>query len=121
MTTTVSSTVHDNPADASIMALPSFHNFDLRTDGNVGPRWKNGYPLFDHLMTAINISDPVRMRALLLHYAGHEIDEIFDTLTVQEATDDVNVYQTASKPLTTYFNPKTSTAYEIYNFRQATH
>ena len=27
------------------------------------------------------------MRALLLHYAGHEIDKIFSKLTVQEATD----------------------------------
>ena len=91
MTTTVSSTVHDNPADASIMALPSFPQFDLRTYGNVGPRWKKWLSRFDRLMTSMNISDPMRMRALLLHYAGHEIDEIFDTLTVQEATDDVNV------------------------------
>ena len=48
-------------------------------------------------MTAMDISDLVRMRPLLLHNTGHKIDEIFVTLTVQEATSDVSLYQNSFK------------------------
>ena len=77
---------------------------------------------FDRLMVAMNISDFVRKQALLLHYAGPEIDEIYDTLPVDDSADEseINVYQTTANALTKYFTPKTNTAFEIYNFRQAT-
>ena len=58
---------------------------------------------------------PNQKRALLLHYAGPEVDEIFDTLP---DTGDDNDYATEVEKLNEYFSPQTSIAYEGYNFRQ---
>ena len=104
------------------MALPQFAAFELSLDGNIGPRWTKWLSRFDRLMVAMNISDFVRKQALLLHYAGPEIDEIYDTLPVDDSADEseINVYQTTANALTKYFTLKTNTAFEIYNFRQAT-
>ena len=104
------------------MALPQFAAFELSLDGNIGPRWTKWLSRFDRLMVAMNISDFVRKQALLLHYAGPEIDEIYDTLPVDDSADEseINVYQTTANALTKYFTPKTNTAFKIYNFRQAT-
>ena len=58
---------------------------------------------------------PKRKRALLLHYAGPEVDEIFDTLP---DTGDDNDYATAVEKLNGHFSPQTNIAYEVYNFQQ---
>ena len=52
----------------------------------------------------------------MLHFAGPEVDEIFDTLEDSETETD---YKAAVEKLTEYFAPQTNIAYEIYNFRQA--
>ena len=119
-TSTADPVIPQTPTATSTMALPAFAQFDMRMDGNLGPRWRKWLDCFERLTTAMAVSEPTRMRALLLHYAGHEVDELFDTLIVSEVTDDVNVYQTAANALTDYFTPKTNTAFEIYSFRQAT-
>ena len=54
-------------------------------------------------------------RALLLHYAGHTVDEIFDTLP---DTGGDNDYNTAVAKLNENFSPQTTIAYEVFNFRQ---
>ncbi|XP_071124181.1 uncharacterized protein [Mytilus edulis] len=75
---------------------------------------KNGQNDFKNLLVGMNIKDKVRQRALLLHYAGEEVNDIFDTL--QETGED---YDTALTKLTEYFAPKKNVEYEIYKFRQA--
>ena len=62
----------------------------------------------------MDIKDKKPQRALLLHYAGEDVNNIFETLT--ETGDD---YATAVTKLTDYFAPKKNTEYEIYKFRQA--
>ncbi|XP_044166850.1 uncharacterized protein K02A2.6-like [Acropora millepora] len=57
-----------------------------------------------------------RKRALLLHYSGPEVDEIFDTL---EDTGEDKDYKKAVEKLTAHFNPQVNTTYEVYNFRKA--
>ena len=69
----------------------------------------------ERLFTGMNMTVPKRKRALLLHYAGPEVDEIFDTLP---DTGDDNDYATAVEKLNGYFSPQTNIAYEVYNFRQ---
>ena len=54
-------------------------------------------------------------RALLLHYAGPDVDEIFDTLP---NTGDDSDYDTDVAKLNEYFSPQANTTYEVYNFRQ---
>ena len=73
-------------------------------------------------------------RALLLHYSGPEVDEIFDTLegTGEDRLDFSRFlvsglrlsppdedYKTAVEKLTAHFNPQVSTTQVVLNFRKA--
>lgn len=58
-------------------------------------------------------NDKPRQRALLLHYAGEEVNDIFETLP--DTGDD---YDTAVAKLTEYFAPNKNADFEIYKFRQ---
>ena len=53
-------------------------------------------------------------KSFLLHYAGEEVSEIFDTL---EGTGED--FAIAKQKLKDYFAPKKNTGYEVYKFRQA--
>ena len=55
-------------------------------------------------------------RAMLLHYAGVEVDEIFSTLPDTGGESD---YDKAHEALTAKFTKKTNLAYEIHKFREA--
>jgi len=68
------------------------------------------------MLTGMNCTVPKRKRALLLHYAGPDVDEIFDTLS---NTGEDNDYDTAVAKLHEYFSPQVNTTYVVYNFRQA--
>ena len=61
----------------------------------------------------MDITDDNRKRTLLLHYAGEEVADVFETLV-----ETGNTYATAKQKLTDYFAPKKNTEYEIYKFRQ---
>ena len=105
------------------MSLPQFPAFSLSEGNlNLGPRWAKWLSRFNRLMVAMEIADPPRKQALLLHYAGPEIDEIYDTLSIEAAAADgspIDTYESTANALTRYFTPKTNAAFEIYNFRQA--
>ena len=75
-------------------------------------KWLAG---LERLFTGMNITIPKRKRALLLHYAGPDVDEIFDTLP---DTGGDNYYDTAFAKLNEYFSPQVNSTYEVYNFRQ---
>ena len=100
--------------DMSLAVLPPFPAFDVH-DSNAGPRWGKWLTRFERLLVGLNITDPTRKRALLLHYAGNDVDDIFDTLT---DTGDAAAYQQAADKLTEYFSPQKNRTYEVYNFRQ---
>ena len=69
-------------------ALPTFPSFDPNVDlGAPGVRFKKYISRFRNLLTATNITDPKRQKALLLHYAGAEVNDIFETLTISEPTE----------------------------------
>ena len=65
---------------------------------------------------ALDIADNTQRRALLLHYTGSDVYDIFDTLQDTGAADD---YDTTVAKLNAYFCPKVNTEYETYIFRQA--
>lgn len=107
--TTVSSST-----DATLLALPAFPPFDPQADPIIGPRWMKWLTRFERPMTAMAITDPERMRALLLHFTGPDIDYIFDALTVPDVTGTATTYSVARDALTAYFTPKVNTAFEFY-------
>ena len=65
------------------------------------------------MFIGMNITIPKRKRALLPHYAGPDVDEIFDTLP---NTGEDNDYDTAVAKLHEYFSPQVNTTYAMYNF-----
>lgn len=67
------------------MALPTVTPFDVSSDSaNVGVRWEkwlNSFKYFNiYYLVAPGICDDARKRALLLHLAGAEVQDIFFTL-----------------------------------------
>ena len=74
---------------------------------------------FKNLMLACNITDQIRQRALLLHYAGEQTHDIFDTLPDTVATENENALDKAVNALTAHSAPKRNREYEVYTFRQA--
>lgn len=104
-----------NPTMAT--ALPSFPAFDVHTDvHSLGLKWKKWIQRFENLLLALNITQVVRKRALLLHYAGEAVHDIFDTLADTGANDK---YATAVTRLTEHFEPQRNLEFELYTFRQA--
>ena len=90
---------------ATALGLPSFQKFDVSNDENsVGIRW--------NLDMAIDAKK--REKALLLHYAGDEVFEIYETSNL--GADESN-YDATKKVLGDYFNPKKNKEFERYDLR----
>ena len=98
--------------------LPTFPTFDVKAEGNCGPRWDKYVERFERLLTAMDVKDEdtTRKRAMLLHYAGEEVDELFSSLPdIGEKKD----YDKAKKVLTDYFTQTKNIAFETYKFHEA--
>ena len=94
-------------------SLPNFPSFPVH-ENNAEIRWPKWISRLENLFIGLDIKDKKRQRPLLLHYAGEDVNEIFDTLTY---TGDN--YATAKLKLKEYFAPMKNTEYEVYRFRQA--
>jgi hypothetical protein len=68
----------------------------------------------------MNITNANRKKALLLHYAGEEVHDMFSTLTLAPhvGEGDLDLYKQASDALNDYFIPKRNKEY-VYKFRQS--
>ena len=65
------------------MEFLSYPAFDTTDKSSVGQRWAKYIARFQNYMTAMNIEDPARKKAILLHFAGEEVHDIFDGTTFQ--------------------------------------
>ena len=99
-------------------ALPVFPSFDPSEEGDVAVRWKRWTSRFKNLMVALNIDNDARQTALLLHYAGEPVNDIFDTLNTTPA-DDEKAIDKALTALTNHFQPQENTEWEVLKFRRA--
>ena len=97
-------------------ALPSFPAFDVGEDQTSSIHWKKWLQCFENFLVALDIKDDTRKRAMLLHYAGDGVQDIFDTLS---DTGEAKNYKCARDKLSEYFSPKINIAYETYKFRLA--
>lgn len=95
-------------------------NFDVHTEP-VGPRWTKWISRSDNYLVAMDITDAKRQCALLLHFAGEDVHEIYETLTVPdpEPTSGETAYESMKSALKNYFEPKRNVHYEIYMFQSA--
>ena len=83
--------------------LPVFPPF---TEAAVDSHWK-------FMLIGMDVKDAKRKRALLLHYAGEDVYDIFTTLPEIDETFDA-----AKQALTKYVAPQKSSEFEVYKFRQ---
>lgn len=95
-------------------SLPHYPSFDYASDkSNDGPRWERWVDRLENLFIGLKIDNEDRKRALLLHYAGETVYDIYDAEKGQtEAT-----YTATKQVLKTYFEPKKNTQMEVYKFR----
>lgn len=95
--------------------MPHF-NPDEEIGGNIANRWRTWLADFKTFLTASNITNRTRQRALLLYQAGPRIREIFRQFPDPGEDDD---FAKAEILLTEYFEPQKNRLYEVYKFRQA--
>ena len=89
---------------------------------SIGLRWKqwlSGFELFAHgkglIVAADSATVKQRRRALLLHLAGPDVQDIFATLP---DTSEVTDYKKAVDALNLYFIPKVDTPHARHCFRK---
>lgn len=83
--------------------LPDFPPFDVSLDPtSLGLQWKKWIQSLENLLLALDIKDKKRQKALLLHYGGPHLCDIYYTLQDDEDTEYLHV----KAKLDTYFEPK---------------
>ena len=95
-------------------SLPPYPTFDYASDkSNTGPRWERWVSRLENLFVGLKIENDDCKRALLLHYAGEGVYDIYDA----EKGETEATYTATKQVLTTYFEPKKNTQMEVYQFR----
>lgn len=94
-------------------------NFECFSDrATLGPKWLKSFELYADrkgLLIRDDATDTVKQqrRALLLHLAGPNVQDIFSTL---ENTGEVTDYAAAMTALNSYFVPQVNTAFTQQSF-----
>ena len=52
-------------------------NFDIHDESDLAQRWKKWKQSFEFYLTAFGTDNDSQMRALLLHFAGPDVQDIF--------------------------------------------
>uniref|UniRef100_A0A224Z9X1 RNA-directed DNA polymerase n=1 Tax=Rhipicephalus zambeziensis TaxID=60191 RepID=A0A224Z9X1_9ACAR len=100
-------------------ALPPFPSFDLRaTDANnIGLEWTKWVERFQNFLVACNITSDTRKKALLLHYVGEEVYDLFQSLPAS-TLETTSEYEAAKAKLDAHFAPRINPTFAVYRFRQ---
>ena len=97
--------------------MPNLPAFDPYSDPpSLCTRWTKWQRRFEDAMIGFDITSAKRQRALLLHFGGEELQDVFETL---DNTGTVDEIKPALDALTAYFTPKKNTVYEAIIFRDA--
>ena len=80
---------------------------------NLAQKWDQYVKRFKYYIKAQNVTKDEQKRALLLHAAGEEVQDLFETLQ-----DTGTTYAEALGALNTHFQPKRNIAFERRLFRQ---
>ena len=96
--------------------LPVFPKFE--TNGNtfsLGHTWGKYLQKLENSFVGMNTESRKRRKALLLHYLGDDVFDIYQTLS---DTRDEKGYEETKAALTKYFKPQVNEEFEISQFRQ---
>ena len=95
--------------------------FDPKIETSViGQRWKRWMRSFTYYVQARGLTDAEQKKALLLHLAGQDVQDIFETLPEAAGEEGEDVYDQTVNALNTYFQPHVNISYERHVFRQIT-
>ena len=90
----------------------------------LAPRWKKWLQSFQYFLVAKGVVNDVQKKALLLHTAGIEVQELYETLTDPGADtfeeDTATEYEKTVRTLNAYFVTKLNESYERHVFRSMT-
>ena len=93
-------------------ALPQFPPFDTNADpSSLGISWKKWVQRLENLFVALGVKDIARQKALLLHYGGLGLSDIYFTLKAEED----KTYEQVKAKLNAYFEPKVNITFETYD------
>ena len=100
--------------------LPSFPELDLHPRESIPTRFEKYLKRLNNLFDAMEIADPKRKKAMLLHYIGEETCDVFETLTIPDPGEHSDVFKEAVKGLKEHFEPQKCIDHHVYNFRKET-
>ncbi|KAK3752980.1 hypothetical protein QZH41_016287 [Actinostola sp. cb2023] len=87
---------------------------------SVGPRWTRWKRSFEYYVEAKGIDKDPQRKALLLHCAGLEVQDVYDTLTDPGPVgEDDKEYDKVMRTLDHHFSPQVNVPFERHQFRQA--
>ena len=106
---------------ATNIEISSIHPFDCKGNPtSVGPSWRRWKRSFEFFLEAKDLSKDSQRTALLLHCAGQDVQDVFDTLTDPGPLPEGDTeYAKAMRSLDGYFFPQDNIPFERHEFRQA--
>ena len=94
----------------------SLVSFDTKGDPRgISQRWKKWKRSFKLYLAGKGVTDDAQKRALFLHAAGVDVQEIYFTLVGE---DEITTFEDTMKELDDYFVPKANVPFERHLFRQ---
>ena len=110
--------------------LTTFPHFDTTTEpASIGPRWKQWMRRFNNRLRAMAITDPDQKLAVLLDYAGDDVHDDYETLTIPPAAEVAegenppegnDMFSRSVVALNNHYAPQVQREYEVFTFREAT-
>ena len=99
--------------------LGSVVQFDCKTDdGDTATRWRKWLKSFNYYIVARGISNIERKVAMLMHCAGPDVQELFETLSDPDPDSDDDEYVKTVRMLNAHFvKKKVNKPYERHVFR----
>ncbi|KAL7648278.1 UNVERIFIED_CONTAM: hypothetical protein RMT77_000184 [Armadillidium vulgare] len=82
---------------------------------SIGEHWKKWRAGFQYYLTATGVENNAQQKAMLLHVAGTEVQEVYATMSMS----DDDSYSAILTALDSKFSPKVSIRYERFLFRKA--
>lgn len=111
---------------ANNIDIPGVPIFDMSDNTSLSQRWKRWMRCFTFYIDAKGLAVDKQKKALLLHSAGPEVQDIFETLAdpgvpgglAEGQEDTATDYEKAVRTLDSHFIPTINTPYERHVFRK---
>ena len=107
----------------TVPAGVNFAAFDCQTSDGISVRWAKYVSRYKNMLTAFNIANDGQKLALLLHYGGEDLHDLYDSfpdaskLPTPGADPPESVFVKALTCFADYFSPKQNVEFMKYEFR----